>query len=395
MSGLTATGWVPKTAAELLAELEADLRAQLGEDEHGPVDVSAESVFGPVLAGVALKLGELWELTGAVYAARTPTGASGESLDALAGICPGIERRAPTKGRVTLRVTLAPTVTLPAGSRAHVPGEPTNAWVTIEAVTNSGISEAPVDVVAEAIDAGVVRANSSTITAIATPVSGWISVTNPADATPGEGIEGDAALRVRRELMLQRAGHTALGAIVAAVLEVDGVTECAGWENTTLHRDSAGRPGKSVEVLVDGGTDEAVARAIYAAKSCGIEAWGTEEPVTFTDDEGRECTVRFSRPTPLPVWATVKVLADGAYAGHEAVELALLAAAAPLRSGSTVRVAALQGALRAVSGVVDVQVSLGTTSIVATHRPSNLRPPSVRHRAVFDSARITVEHAPL
>ena len=29
-AGLTATGWVPKTATELLAELETDVRAEIG-----------------------------------------------------------------------------------------------------------------------------------------------------------------------------------------------------------------------------------------------------------------------------------------------------------------------------------------------------------------------------
>ena len=83
-AGLTDTGWVPKTATEVLTELETDVRAEIGDD----VDVSAESVFGPVLAVCATKLGQMWELVGAVYAARTPGGAAGEALAAAAGIFP-------------------------------------------------------------------------------------------------------------------------------------------------------------------------------------------------------------------------------------------------------------------------------------------------------------------
>lgn len=387
MSGLTATGWVPKTAAELRGELEAALRAELGAD----VDVSAESVFGPVLAACALKLGELWELAGALYAARTPTGAAGTALDELAAICPGLERAGPTKGTVTLRVTLAPTVTLPAGSRAHVAGEPTNAWVTTSAVTNGGIVEDNFNVEAEAIAPGLVRAPSSTISAIATPVSGWLSVTNLTDATPGQDSERDAALRVRRARALQRAGSSPLGAIVAEVAEVSGVTQVSGWENTTLHVDADGRPPKSVEVLVVGGDNEAIARAVYAAKAGGIESHGGVS-VTFVDDRGISRTARFSRPTALDVWVTARVAYDTAsYAGETAVKEAILDAAATLRAGDTARLADLLCAVRAVTGLVDVTLLLGLSSTVALQSARNIVPPSPRHRALFDSSRITVE----
>ncbi len=391
MSGLTSTGWVPKTSAELLVELEAALRAELGED----VDVSAESVFGPVLAVCALKLGELWELTGSIYAARTPTGAGGESLDALAGICPAIERRDPTKGTVTLSVTLAPTVTLPAGSIAHVAGEPTNAWVTVEAVSNGGGVEGPFNVLAEALVAGVVRANSSSITVIATPVSGWVSVTNAADATPGEGIEGDAALRLRREVMLQRAASSPLDAIVAQVAdaEIPGVTQVVGWENTSLHTDSAGRPGKSVEVLVLGGPNEAIARAIWAAKAGGIETYGGVT-VTFADDRGQSRTVKFSRPTDLLLYATIDLTTDSAtYAGAEAVKTAFLDAAERLRAGETVRISDLVTAVCAVAGVIDAYVWVGFVSTQSYQRRENL-PVGPRDRAVFDSSRIALGALP-
>ena len=58
MSGLGSTGWVPKTVNELRQEAEETIRTALGDD----VDVSAESVFGPLIAALATKLGELWEI---------------------------------------------------------------------------------------------------------------------------------------------------------------------------------------------------------------------------------------------------------------------------------------------------------------------------------------------
>lgn len=383
--GLTSTGWVPKTSAVLLAEIEADFRAALGDD----VDVSAESVFGPLIAAMVLKLTDLWELAGAVYAARTPSGASGAALDAAAGLCPGIERRAATKGTVTLSVTLNAGITLPSGSRAHVSGEPANAWVTTESVTNSGGSPASVDVEAEALDTGRTPANSGTITVIATPVSGWTGVTNAADATPGLDDERDAELRLRREQSLSRNASSPLDAIVAQVAEVSGVTQVRGWENTSSFTDSAGRPPKSIEILVLGGDDEDVARAIFAAKAGGIETVGGEV-VIFTDGYGASRTVFFSRPDSLNMYATIRVEIDpNTYAGDDAVEDAFLDATDGLRAGEPTRVSDAVTAVCAVEGVIDAYVLVGTTSAEGFQQRTNYTP-GERERCVFASARVEI-----
>ena len=386
MSGLGSTGWVPKTVDELRQEAEETIRTALGDD----VDVSAESVFGPLIAALATKLGELWELVGSVYNARVPAGASDAALEALCELAPGIERRAATKGTVTLSVTLNAGVTLPTGSRASVSGEPSNAWVTTEDVTNSTGSPATVSVAAEALDAGRTPANAGTITVIATPVTGWTAVTNAADATPGTEIETDAAFRVRREQRLQRAGSSPLNAIAAQVAEVDGVTQAIAWENATDYTDAFGRPPHSVEVMVLGGDSEDIARAIWAAKAAGIQTYGTESVVTFTDDRGVTRSVYFSRPTDLSAYATLLIITDPAtYAGDAAVEAAFLAAMEGLRAGEVVRNAIAVAALLEVTGVRDAVVWMGSTSTFTSQTRDNLAPTG-RQRIVFDSARVEV-----
>ena len=386
MSGLGSTGWVPKTVNELRQEAEETIRTALGDD----VDVSAESVFGPLIAALATKLGELWELVGSVYNARVPAGASGAALEALCELAPGIERRAATKGTVTLSVTLNAGVTLPTGSRASVSGEPSNAWVTTEDVTNSTGSPATVSVAAEALDAGRTPANAGTITAIATPVTGWTAVTNAADATPGLEIETDAELRLRREQRLQRAGSSPLEAIAAQVAEVDGVTQAIAWENATDYTDAFGRPPHSVEVMVLGGLAADIARAIWAAKAAGIQTYGTESVVTFADDRGVTRSVYFSRPTSLSAYATLLIITDPAtYAGDAAVETAFLAAMEGLRAGEVARNAIAVAALLEVTGVRDAVVWMGSTSTFTSQTRDNLAP-TERQRIVFDSARVEV-----
>lgn len=386
MSGLETTGWVPKTVTEIVAEIETDLRAALGDD----LDTSAESVIGQIIAIQATREAELWELVGAVYNARVPSGASGAALEALAALCPGIDRAAATKGTVPLSVTLNAGVTLPAGSVASVSGEPSNRWVTTEAVTNSSGSPATVSVAAEAETAGRLVANAGTITVIATPVTGWTAVTNATDAVPGTEVETDAALRVRRERTLQRAGSSPLDAIAAEVAEVAGVTQCVAWENATDYTDTEGRPPHSVEVMVLGGDDEDVVRAIWSAKAAGIETYGTETPVTFTDDRGVSRTVRFSRPTDLDVYATVIVVVDPAtFEGATAVKEALVTAMENLRAGEVARNSAMVAALLDVVGVRDAVVYTGESSSLTLQTRDNLAP-GERERCAFDASRVEV-----
>lgn len=387
MAGLTSTGFVGKTVEEALAELRGAVRGRLGDD----VDTAAESLVGEILAIAATKIAEGYELAEAIYNARSPSGASGAALETVAALCPGINRLGATKGTVTLGVTLAAGVSLASGAVAHVAGEPSNRWVTTETVSNGGGVPAVVTVAAEAEIAGRTLANAGTITEIATPSVGWTAVTNATDATPGTEIERDAAFRVRREQRLQRAASSPLDAIIAEVAEVAGVTQCVAWENATDHTDSAGRPPHSVEVMVLGGTTADIGRALWNAKAAGIRTYGTAAPVTITDANGQSRTVYFSRPTSLNAYVTARVTMDpDTYAGDAAVEDAILAAGEGYLAGEDPRVSDFILAVRAVTGVTDVEIWLGTSGIFSAQLRENL-PVGERERAVFDSARVVVE----
>lgn len=87
--------------------------------------------------------------------------------------------------RVTLSVNLDAGATLPAGSIAHTTGFSAVRWVTTEAVTNGGGSAATVTVPAVAEHVGPTPGPAGTITAKVSAVTGWNTVTNAADATPG------------------------------------------------------------------------------------------------------------------------------------------------------------------------------------------------------------------
>ena len=67
---------------------------------------------------------------------------------------------------------------------------------------------------------------------------------------------------------------------------------------------TGGRPPKSFEAVVEGGTNEAVANQIWLTKPAGIETYGnTEQPIT--DSQGNTQVIFFSRPSPIYIWVQV------------------------------------------------------------------------------------------
>ena len=408
--GLTPTGFVAKTLEEIKSELEADFRAALGAD----VDTSAESVLGQLIAVVATKSRELWELAEATYHARTRAGASFAALTEVARLT-GTERRAATKGTVSLNVTLAAGTTLPAGSVAAVAGQPTNRWVTVSAVNNPGPGAAIIAVYAEAEMAGVVRANMGTITTIATPVAGWSAVTNPADAAPGEDVETDAELRARAEAELSAPGTATVPAIRADLLNLSrGVAtataltqaELAAVQGSILSvrvennrsswPDAEGRPPHSVEAIVlwKRGIDPGrkalatgiLALQLYHSTPAGI-AWHGAQSATITNDNGASETVRWSEASDVNVYASITLSTGPGFEGAAAVQGALVLWAEALQLGEDVIRSRLYPVLLALPGVLDViEVRLGRT---ASTVPANLTI-GPREAALFDTGRIVV-----
>lgn len=361
--GLLTTGFVEKPLATIMDELAAAQRASpaLGDDW----DTSAESPTGQLNGTFAAQLASAWEAVGVVYRSRDPRFGSFAGLDAVCSLT-GTTRRPASKGTVTLSVTLNAGVTLPAGSIAHVAGQPTNRWVTLTSVANGGGSPATVTVNAEAEIAGVQTANAGTITAIATPRTGWTGVANNYDADPGRAGERDAALRVRRVAELTADGGPQVDSIRAALLAVTGVAMAEVVENDTDddRRPWGGLPPHSVEAIVQGGTDADVALALWRAKGGGIRAWGTTT-ASVTSASGSTRSVSFTRPANANVYACVQASwDDGVFPGGTAIEDAVAAVTAAQLAGAPVKRSDVFAAVRAVAGVTDCAEVLLARTVV-------------------------------
>lgn len=158
-----------------------------------------------------------------------------------------------------------------------------------------------------AVSTGTQTCEVGELTAIPDAVSGWVAVYNYTAGIPGTDIENDYDLRLRRALAVRsiRARGTDPAIASHIVEDVPGVVTAVVKSNRTMTTDpDTGRPPKSFESLVVGGSDEAVAQCIYENQPSGIQSYGNTE-VTIVDGNGDEQVIAFSRPHARYLWVKV------------------------------------------------------------------------------------------
>jgi len=146
-----------------------------------------------------------------------------------------------------------------------------------------------------AVEIGAVDVLQNTITNIVTITLGVTAVNNPTAATSiGLNEETDAHLKARRARSFQLPASGPAEAVLAALLEVDGVTDAYVAENTTA-APVDGIAAHSIWAIVENGADADVAEAIYLKKSAGCGMTGGET-VTVARPNGQSIDILFDRP---------------------------------------------------------------------------------------------------
>ena len=115
--------------------------------------------------------------------------------------------------------------------------------------------------------------------------------------------ETDDEYRARYGRLVARNARDSAEAILAAVLSIEGVTDALIRENATaaeVTEQGKAIGAHSICLVVDGGTDEAVAAAIARSKPVGTGTSG-ETSVDVPHAGGRSVPIRLSRVTPVPI----------------------------------------------------------------------------------------------
>jgi hypothetical protein len=146
-------------------------------------------------------------------------------------------------------------------------------------------------------------------------INGWDTATNLTDGTIGSNVETRQAFEQRRALSVAQNAQGSLPSIVGAVLSVPGVTDAFVTENVNQFAQAVGdftlNPN-SIYVAAVGGTDAAVAQAMWSKKSPGAGYNGNtivivQDTNSLYNPPLPSYPVQFERPSFVTVTFTVAI----------------------------------------------------------------------------------------
>ena len=262
---VTSTGITAPTYSDILSTLQSAYFSIFGSDAY----LGNDSQDGQLLAIFAAAINDNNAATIAAYNSYSPTYAQGIGLSSQVKIN-GIRRLVATNSTAPVLITgQAGTII----NNGLIQDTNSNQWSIPSPITIP--YGGSLTVLATAVNVGATYAPTGTITTIISATAGWQSVTNTADATPGNPIETDAQLRQRQALSTAYAALSTNPALSSAIANISGVTHSVIYENTTDSADSNGLPGHSICVVVVGGDPNVVAQIIADKKSEGVDTYGT------------------------------------------------------------------------------------------------------------------------
>ena len=234
-----------------------------------------------------------------VYNNRTANTSVGVGLDNLCALV-GIKRKPATYSECQLTINGAVGTVIKNGKA----NDGTYNWLLPDEVTipSNGI----ITVQSTCETPGYITAAPNTINTIATPLYGWLGVTNQYSATPGKDAESDANLRARFYVSTVLPAVSIFDSMLASLNSITDVKRVKGYENDTNQVSPEGFPPHSVTFVVEDGDDGQIAEMIYNKKTPGCYTNGTTD-VEVISDVGNVTHIRFYRPTYKNVWVKVNI----------------------------------------------------------------------------------------
>jgi uncharacterized phage protein gp47/JayE len=363
------TGLHIPTYNDILEDMIAAMKQIYGDDiylDNSSPDYQLLSIF-------ALKQSDTLQVMAYAYNARSPETAIGASLDSVVKLN-GIKRKAASKSTCQVKVTGTPFTQIVDGAvrdRAGLTWDLPSSVV----IDSSGTTYT----VATCRTAGAVSALAGDISQIETPTYGWVSVTNEVAAVLGNAQETDAQLRERQTISTANPSQTMLDGTKGAIAALKNVSRYAVYENDTnvssvTDDNPYGLPAHSVTCVVEGGTDEDVAEAIFLHKGIGCYTNGDVE-VQYTDQNDYINRVRFYRPVYKDIFVKVVIKKYTGYISTMTVKVreAVYNYLAALTIGSDVSASVLSNIItdcnpsltKPIFGIKDLKLGLDKSSMAA------------------------------
>ncbi len=285
--GVTENGFVQKPVQEIVSHINSRFLSVFGAN----FDISPEGPDGQVIGIISEEISKCWQQAEMVFNAYRPGAMQKVGLDNICELT-FTKRLVNWPSRVGVRCAGQAGTLVPAGS---IVSDGTMDFETQYDCTIPGT------VTAVATETGEYYIAADTVNKINTPVAGWESVNNPEIGQTGVDYESDPALRTRRDRTTAHSGSAFVEAIYAALADLN-LSYLRIRDNDT-GAPIGTQPSGTVFVVVEGGTEDEIARRIYSSKTGGVPTHGTTS-VSIYDSKGYPHEVKFSRPEGATIYVT-------------------------------------------------------------------------------------------
>lgn len=363
------TGLHIPTYEDILEDMIAAMKEIYGDDiylDNSSPDYQMLSIF-------ALKQSDTLQAMAYAYNARSPETAIGASLDSVVKLN-GIKRKAASFSTCQVKITGTPFTQILDGAvkdRAGLVWDLPSSVV----IASSGTTYT----VVTCRTAGAISALAGDINQIETPTYGWVSVVNEVAAVLGNTQETDAQLRERQTISTANPSQTMLDGTKGAIAALKNVSRYAVYENDTnvsskTDDNPYALPAHSVTCVVEGGTDEDVAEAIYLHKGIGCYTNG-DVVVEYTDQNDYINRIRFFRPVYKDIFVKVVIKKYTGYISTMTVKVreAVYNYLTALTIGSDVSASVLSNVItdcnpsltKPIFGIKELKLGLSKSSLAA------------------------------
>ena len=347
--GLTDAGYIRRTYDDILKDKIQRAKELFGED----IDTSDLTPLGKFIRINAYDQALAEEEIEAVYYARFPDSASGQSLDRLL-VFAGLTRNPAEAACYSVKVTGTAGYTVPIGFLVGTDTDLTFYSAQAAEIGSDGTCIIPV-CCTTAGTAGNVSAGA--INKVVNPDVNITSAEGVECLTVGKDEESDTDLRVRFKAAVRGSGSCNEDAIRAALLRIPTVQYAAVITNSEDTEDSDGRPPHSFQCYVLGGSghEQEIAETIFDKKPIGIKTVG-DISVPITDASGNEQTIKYSTAQNIQVAVKIKVKTGNTYQsdGASKIQQNVKSYIDGLGIGNSLVLSSIYGHIYSVTGVKEV-----------------------------------------
>jgi uncharacterized phage protein gp47/JayE len=307
------SGVLIETLDTVVADVNAEFLAEFGSGPNG-IDTTPKSYTGRQNTIIAGRIVALEQLIAELSSLLNLNNAQGRFLDFI-GTLLG-EARLPA-ANATIPAIVHGTPGFNVGDRRVRYARNSTIWRVPIGTLVGANGQSAVDLVAD--DAGTATVDGTPIEAFQDGSDQWVildtntnftAVESTADSSAGQAIEGDPSYRARLRVAGRGSDKSTEPGVLRALQRAAGSTARID-NNRTLVPNANGVDGKSIEALVDSGSDAAVAQAILDSYSDTAGFFGSSTAVAY-DANGTAVNVRFTRIVRINVVWDVTINTAGA-----------------------------------------------------------------------------------